>query len=191
MLRQCHVMLARHADLSRHLRRETIVVRGAEKKRRGAREYSMTQDLEARLRIWKLGYGARKAGPRSMPLITPAVSGIGNVNLPKTSSIVPPNTRSIALPRLKPGVIIPTAYAAMSSEVPGEVITAAVGWALPENREKAGVINAVHDKATRAEPENSGPNAPRGVSFAARRSASYPSSRPSIRSNAQVARSLR
>lgn len=49
----------------------------------------------------------------------------------------------------------------MSSEVPGEVITAAVGWALPENREKAGVIMEVHDKTARAEPEHSGPNARR------------------------------
>ena len=47
---------------------------------------------------------------------------------------VPPNTRSIALPRLKPGFIIPTVYAGMSSEVPGEVIAAAVAGHWPENR---------------------------------------------------------
>ena len=37
-------------------------------------------------------------------------AGIGNVNLLKISSIVPPNTRIIALPRIKPGSIIPMAY---------------------------------------------------------------------------------
>jgi pyruvoyl-dependent arginine decarboxylase (PvlArgDC) len=37
----------------------------------------------------------------------------------------------------------------MFSEVPGEIIAAAVGWALPENREKAGVIMEVHDRPLR------------------------------------------
>ena len=55
-------------------------------------------------------------------------AGIGNVNLLKISSIVPPNTRIIALPRIKPGSIIPMAYASMVSEVPGEIIAAAVAW---------------------------------------------------------------
>jgi arginine decarboxylase len=80
-------------------------------------------------------------------------AGIGNVNLLKISSIVPPNISIIALPRIQPGSIIPMAYASMVSEVPGEIIAAAVAWALPEHREKAGVIMEVHDKATRAEAE--------------------------------------
>jgi arginine decarboxylase len=48
---------------------------------------------------------------------------------------------------------VPTAYAAMTSEVPGEVIAAAVGWALPDNPARNGVIMEYHDKATREEVE--------------------------------------
>ena len=47
-------------------------------------------------------------------------AGIGNVNLLKISSIVPPSIRIIPLPQIKPGSIIPMAYASMLSEVPGE-----------------------------------------------------------------------
>src|SRR5213594_5265422 len=58
-------------------------------------------------------------------------AGIGNINLVKVSSILPPETAVVDLPRLRPGAIVPTAYAAMTSEVPGEVVAAAVGWARP------------------------------------------------------------
>ena len=80
-------------------------------------------------------------------------AGIGNINLVKISSIVPPAVDIVSLPRIKPGAIVPTAYAAMTSEVPGEVIAAAVGWALPHDRRKPGVIMEFHDKATRDEAE--------------------------------------
>jgi arginine decarboxylase len=80
-------------------------------------------------------------------------AGIGNINLVRVSSILPPATDIVALPRLKPGAIIPTAYAAVTSEVPGEVITAAVGWALPDDPSRNGIIMEFHDKATRDEAE--------------------------------------
>jgi arginine decarboxylase len=80
-------------------------------------------------------------------------AGIGNINLVKVSSIVPPAVDIVSLPRIKPGAIVPTAYAAMTSEVPGEVIAAAVGWALPDDPRKPGVIMEFHDKATREEAE--------------------------------------
>lgn len=80
-------------------------------------------------------------------------AGIGNINLVKVSSIIPPAVESVSLPRIKQGAIVPTAYAAVTSEVPGEVVAAAVGWALPEDRHKVGVIMEFHDKATRGEAE--------------------------------------
>ena len=80
-------------------------------------------------------------------------AGIGNINLVKISSIIPPEAQVVPLPRIKPGAIVPTAYAAMTSEVPGEVIAAAVGWALPEGSGQNGIIMEFHDKATRDEAE--------------------------------------
>ena len=80
-------------------------------------------------------------------------AGIGNINLVRISSILPPGVELVPLPRIKPGAIVPTAYAAQSSEVPGEVIAAAVGWARPEDPSKNGVIMEFHDKATRDEAE--------------------------------------
>ena len=52
-------------------------------------------------------------------------AGIGNVNLVKVSSILPPDVSVVDLPKIKPGAIVPTAYAAMTSDVPGETIAAA------------------------------------------------------------------
>ena len=80
-------------------------------------------------------------------------AGIGNINLVKVSSILPPEADVVDLPRIRPGAVIPTAYAAMTSEVPGEVIAAAVGWARPVDRALNGVIMEFHDKATREEAE--------------------------------------
>jgi len=54
---------------------------------------------------------------------------------------------------IKPGAIVPSAYAAITSEVPGEVVAAAVGWALPDDPAKNGIIMEFHDKATREEAE--------------------------------------
>src|SRR4029450_1899546 len=68
-------------------------------------------------------------------------------------SILPPGVELVALPRVAPGALVPTAYAAMPSEVPGEVVAAAVGWAQPEDPAKNGVIMEFHDKATREEGE--------------------------------------
>ena len=80
-------------------------------------------------------------------------AGIGNINLVKVSSILPPGADVVTLPRIKPGAIVPTAYAAITSEVPGEVVAAAVGWALPDTPGLNGVIMEFHDKATRDEAE--------------------------------------
>jgi arginine decarboxylase len=80
-------------------------------------------------------------------------AGIGNINLVRISSILPPGVELIALPKIKLGAIVPTAFSAQTSEVPGEVVAAAVGWARPVDPTKNGVIMEFHDKATREEAE--------------------------------------
>jgi arginine decarboxylase len=80
-------------------------------------------------------------------------AGIGNINLIKVSSILPPEVPVVELPKIKPGALIPTAYAAMTSEVPGERVAAAVGYAVPDDPAKNGVIMEFHGHATRAEAE--------------------------------------
>src|SRR5438445_11887948 len=80
-------------------------------------------------------------------------AGIGNINLIKVSSILPPEVPVIDLPKIKPGALIPTAYAAMTSEVPGETVAAAVGYAVPDDPAKNGVIMEFHGVANRHEAE--------------------------------------
>ena len=80
-------------------------------------------------------------------------AGIGNINLVKVSSILPPEVPVVDLPKIKPGAIVPTAYAAMTSEVPGETVAAAVGYAVPDDPAKNGVIMEFHGHATRGEAE--------------------------------------
>src|SRR5260370_22066314 len=71
-------------------------------------------------------------------------AGIGNVNLVKISSIIPPDVAIVDLPKIRPGALIPTAYAAITSDVPGQRLAAALGDALPDDPSKPGVIMDVH-----------------------------------------------
>src|SRR5438045_3447102 len=80
-------------------------------------------------------------------------AGIGNINLIKISSILPPEVPIIELPKIKLGALIPTAYAAMTSETPGQTVAAAVGYAIPDDPAKNGVIMEFHGLASRAEAE--------------------------------------
>jgi arginine decarboxylase len=80
-------------------------------------------------------------------------AGIGNINLIKVSSILPPDVPVIELPKIKPGALVPTAYAAMTSETPGQTVAAAVGYAIPDDPAKNGVIMEFHGLASRAEAE--------------------------------------
>jgi arginine decarboxylase len=84
-----------------------------------------------------------------------SAAGIGNVNLVKVSSIIPPDVDIIELPKLKAGALVPTAYAAITSEVPGQLIVAAVGYALPDDPAKPGVIMEYHDVADGQTAESS------------------------------------
>jgi arginine decarboxylase len=80
-------------------------------------------------------------------------AGIGNINLLKVSSILPPEVPVVELPKIKPGALVPTAYAAITSETPGETVAAAVGYAIPDDPAKNGVIMEFHGVAAREEAE--------------------------------------
>ncbi|MGH7332832.1 MAG: pyruvoyl-dependent arginine decarboxylase [Candidatus Rokuibacteriota bacterium] len=81
-------------------------------------------------------------------------AGIGNINLIKVSSIIPPEVAVVELPKLRPGALVPTAYAAITSETPGQTLAAAVGYALPDDPAKSGVIMEFHGVATELEAEH-------------------------------------
>lgn len=53
-------------------------------------------------------------------------AGIGNCNLFKVSSILPPGARYVQEILIPPGSLVPVAYGAISHASPGEIISAAV-----------------------------------------------------------------
>ena len=77
-------------------------------------------------------------------------AGVGDTNLVRVSSILPPGCEEMEPPPLPPGALVPAAYASVTSAVPGEVITAAVAIALPEDEAHPGLIMEHHGHAPRA-----------------------------------------
>ena len=67
-------------------------------------------------------------------------AGIGNTNIVKMSSIVPPHCKLVTPIPLPPGALVPAAYAALTSDVPGEIISAGIAVALPEDENQNGLI---------------------------------------------------
>jgi len=80
-------------------------------------------------------------------------AGIGNTNIVKMSSIVPPRCTLIEPIALPPGALVPAAYAAITSDVPGEVISAGVAVALPEDADQNGLIMEYSAKGERRQIE--------------------------------------
>jgi len=80
-------------------------------------------------------------------------AGIGNTNIVKMSSIVPPHCKLVAPIALPPGALVPTAYAAITSDVPGEIISAGIAVALPEDENQNGLIMEYSAKEERAKIE--------------------------------------
>lgn len=80
-------------------------------------------------------------------------AGIGNTNLVKMSSIVPPHCQRMAPIELPPGALVPVAYASITSDVPGQTISAAVAVALPENPDLNGLIMEYSAKGYKEEIE--------------------------------------
>jgi arginine decarboxylase len=67
-------------------------------------------------------------------------SGIGNTNLLKMSSIVPPGAKRIQPVSIPCGALVPVAYASITSTVKGQTISAAVAAAFPSDNAMPGLI---------------------------------------------------
>jgi arginine decarboxylase len=69
-------------------------------------------------------------------------SGVGDTNLVRMSSILPPGCDEVKPPPvpLPQGALVPVAYASLYSDVPGEVISAAVAIGIPKDGDRAGLI---------------------------------------------------
>ncbi len=80
-------------------------------------------------------------------------AGIGDTNIVKMSSIVPPRCQLMAPVPLPPGALIPTAYASITSDVPGEIISSAVAVALPKEPDYPGLIMEYSARGPKAEVE--------------------------------------
>ncbi|AEF95256.1 Pyruvoyl-dependent arginine decarboxylase [Desulfotomaculum nigrificans CO-1-SRB] len=76
---------------------------------------------------------------------------IGNVNLLRVSSILPPGTQYDPGLVLPPGSLVPTAYGYIVSDVPGETISACVGVGISEDT--FGVIMEFSGKCSKEEAE--------------------------------------
>ncbi len=80
-------------------------------------------------------------------------AGVGNTNLVKMSSILPPRCEKIPPVKLPQGALVPAAYASHESTRPGEIITAAVAIAYPADEDHCGLIMEYHEAAPEAEVE--------------------------------------
>jgi arginine decarboxylase len=72
-------------------------------------------------------------------------AGIGDTNLVRMSSIIPPNCNLVSKIELPKGALIPVAYASYTSANIGETIAAAIGVGLPENPGEPGLIMEFED----------------------------------------------
>jgi len=80
-------------------------------------------------------------------------AGVGNTNLVKMSSIVPPRCLQVAPVELPPGALVPVAYASITSDVPGETIAAAIAAAFPKDLDRNGLIMEYSAKGPKEEIE--------------------------------------
>lgn len=79
-------------------------------------------------------------------------AGIGNINLIKLSSILPPNVSYQKYLDIPPGSFVPTAYGSIISDRPGELISAAVGIGMA-SEDDYGVIMEFSGKCSKEEAE--------------------------------------
>ncbi len=80
-------------------------------------------------------------------------AGIGNTNLVKMSSIIPPHCREIEPVPLPQGALVPVAYASITSSTPGERISAGVAAAFPADEDHAALIMEYAATGSREEIE--------------------------------------
>lgn len=79
-------------------------------------------------------------------------AGIGNVNLVRVSSILPPGALHVPDLAILPGTLTPTAYGYITSDVPEDVISAAVGVGM--SADSFGVIMEYSGHCSRQDAES-------------------------------------
>jgi arginine decarboxylase len=67
-------------------------------------------------------------------------AGIGNMNLLRVSSVLPPGCIFEGVFQLPAGSLLPIAYGSLTSDVPGEIISAAIGVGIPEDPSSFGKL---------------------------------------------------
>ena len=80
-------------------------------------------------------------------------AGIGNTNLIKVSSIIAPGSTKIEPVPIPFGSLVPVAYASITSDIPGEIIAAAVAAAVPDDPDMPGVVMEYAAKCHREDAE--------------------------------------
>lgn len=80
-------------------------------------------------------------------------AGIGDCNIVKMSSILPPHCKKVDSVKLPGGALVPAAYAAWTDAEPGERIAAGVAVAIPEDPSLPGLIMEHEGRGTRADVE--------------------------------------
>lgn len=81
-------------------------------------------------------------------------SGIGNTNLVRMSSIIPPGARRIDPVSIPAGSLVPVAYSSMTSTMKGQTISAAVAAAFPKEDDQPGLIMEYSAAGSPEETEN-------------------------------------
>lgn len=80
-------------------------------------------------------------------------AGVGQYNLVRVSSILPPSSRKMEQVPLPPGSLLPIAYSYEIVEEPGIRIVATVAVALPRDPREHGVIMEYHGQGNRHDAE--------------------------------------
>ncbi|NUO18029.1 arginine decarboxylase, pyruvoyl-dependent [bacterium] len=71
-------------------------------------------------------------------------AGVGNTNLVRMSSILPPSAKEVEPMKLPYGALVPIAYADESSSLPGETVSAGVAVGITDDPSLPGVIMEHH-----------------------------------------------
>ncbi len=78
-------------------------------------------------------------------------AGIGNTNLLRVSSVLPPKCEFVEKPKFIPAMLLPVAYGTTSSTTPGEKIAAAIAVGIPKDPESFGMIMEFSGKCSAEE----------------------------------------
>ena len=81
-------------------------------------------------------------------------AGVGNLNIVKMSSIIPPHCQKISPCPIAAGSLVPAAYAIITSDMQDEYISAAVAVAIPTDTECPGLIMEYSARGRKKDIEN-------------------------------------